>query len=55
MKDTILKATAYIAFIAYFTAACFVDSDSWIPFIIVCVSMGWLIIFAYANDWFEGY
>ena len=55
MKDFILKAIAYICFIAFITAGCFLDSESMIPFYVVCVTGGWLTIFAYANNWFEGY
>ncbi len=55
MKNFILKAIAYICFMVWITAACFVDSDSWIPFIIVCATSAWLILFSYANNWFEGY
>ena len=55
MKNKILKAWAYLNLIAWCIAACAIDSDSWIPTIIVGITTVWLTLFAYANDWFEGY
>ena len=55
MKNTVLKVQAYICLIIWTIAACTVDSDSWIPTIIVAVVTAWLTLFAYANDRFEGY
>lgn len=55
MKNIILKIVGYINFIICMTAACAIDSDSWIPFIVMCITGGYLALFAYANDWFEGY
>ena len=55
MKNFILKTWAYLNLIIWIFAACAIDSDSWIPTIVVCVVTVKLAIFAYANDWFEGY
>ena len=55
MKNKILKALAYMNFIAWCIAACAIDSDSWIPFIVVVITSLWLGLFGYANDWFEEY
>lgn len=55
MKNFILKTWAYLNLIIWIFAACAIDSDSWIPAIVVCVVTVKLAIFAYANDWFEGY
>lgn len=54
MKNTILKAQAYICLIIWMIAACAIDSESMIPFYTCCITGGWLFIFAYANNWFEG-
>ena len=55
MKNIILKTLAYLSMFAWIVAACAIDSESWIPTIIICVTSAWLTLFAYANDWFEGY
>lgn len=31
------------------------DSDSWIPYIMLFVSLAWLALFAYANGQWGGY
>lgn len=54
MKNFILKAIAYICLILFITAGCFLDSDSWIPTGVLIVTGGWLVLFGYANNWFEG-
>lgn len=55
MKNIILKTIAYICFALFVLAGCLLDSNSWIPFIVVCITGGWLFLFSYANNWFEGH
>ena len=51
----ILKSITYVAFVLFLLSACAVDSESWIPTIVLFVSMSWLSLFAYANgEWMEG-
>ena len=54
VKNFILKFLACLAAFIFMTSACMVDSESWIPFIVCCVSMLYLMTFAYANDFFRG-
>lgn len=51
----ILKTTAGIAVMLAFLSACAIDSGSWVTAIIFLASMGWLAIYSYANDWWDGY
>lgn len=55
LKNIILKTLGWVNFIAFIIAACAVDSNSWIPFIICCITGCYLALFAYANNWFEDY
>lgn len=50
-KNIILKTTAWIAFIVCMISACAVDSNTWAPLIIFCISATYLMLFAYANGW----
>ena len=51
-KNIILKTIAYIDFLVFTISACLIDSNSWLPFVICCISGSYLAAFAYANDWF---
>lgn len=55
MKNRILKLWAYTNFILFLFFACAIDSESWIPTIIVCITGAKLALFGYANNWFEDY
>lgn len=55
MKNFILKTTAAAMGTILILSACFLDSDSWIPFWVCMGAMAWLALFAYANNWFEGW
>lgn len=54
LKNTILITTASIAVIVFILSACALDSDSWLPFILGCASLSYLVLFAYANKMFYG-
>ena len=49
IKNLILKTTAYIMGGAFLFFGCALDSGSYLPLIICCVSFAWLSVFAYAN------
>ena len=55
LKNVILKTLGWVNFTIFIIAACAIDSDSWMPCIICCITGGYLALFAYANDWFEDY
>lgn len=54
IKNAILKTITAIAGLVFILSACALDSDSWLPFIALCISALWLSVFAYANGWLEG-
>lgn len=53
MKNKILKALAYINGFLFLIFACALDSESSIPAIGCMVTGGWLLLFSYANNWFD--
>lgn len=53
VKNFILKTVAWINFLVFLYFACWIDADSWIPFIICCITGAYLALFAYANDMFD--
>lgn len=50
LKNNILKTLGYLNFIIFLVSACAVDSETWLPLIVCCFTLGYLGIFAYAND-----
>lgn len=55
MKNKILWAITGINALSFIFMTLAVDSDSWIPFIIMCVNLTWLLPFVMVNrDYFEG-
>jgi hypothetical protein len=48
--NAILWIITYIAFFLFVLAGSCLDSDSWIPHIVVLVSLVWLWCFAKANE-----
>lgn len=52
-KNTVLKFITYTDFMVFLYFACLLDSYSWIPFIVCCITGGYLALFIYANNWFE--
>lgn len=55
MKNFILKTTAAIMGMILIISICFIDSPSNVPFYAFGGSLAWLALFAYANNWFEGW
>ncbi|MDD3337848.1 MAG: hypothetical protein PHS82_03215 [Lachnospiraceae bacterium] len=53
LKNTILKTITAIDALVCVYYACWLDADSWTPLVIVSVTMGWLILFGIANNWFD--
>lgn len=54
LKNFILKTISYIMGLVFILGACALDSEGTnIPFLMVVVSMMWLIPFGYANGFFE--
>lgn len=55
MKNKILKVVTSIVGFLWLVSVCAIDSASWIPTIICAICSAYLILFAYANNWFEDY
>lgn len=55
MKNTVLKTLAVLNLFVFIIAVCALDSDSWVPLIVMCITGAYLGLFAYANDWFYDY
>ena len=53
LHDRIIIKINQIAGVLALISMCMVDSESWIPFIMVVVSLSWLALFAYANGYLE--
>ena len=53
MRKKILKVQAYICLVVFLIAACCLDSESYTPMIVTAITGGWLMFFAYANNWFR--
>lgn len=55
MKNKILWTITGINIISMIIMACAVDSETWIPTIIMCVNLAWLLPFVVVNrDYFDG-
>lgn len=54
MKNKVLWMITNVNVMSLFLMVIMVDSETWIPFIILCVNMAWLVMFALVNfDYFE--
>ena len=53
MISRILKLVTVVDGLVFILAASCLDSISWIPAIVAGATLGWLAIYAYANNWFE--
>jgi hypothetical protein len=53
MKRAVLKTSVWVAGIAFMFSICMVDSESWIPVIVCYLSLGWLMLMAWANGYFD--
>lgn len=45
-RDTLLITINYLVAVIMLLAACLIDSDSWVPFIIFAICALWLVLFA---------
>lgn len=54
MKNKVLWMITNLNVLSFIIMTAAVDSDSWIPLIIMCVNMAWLVLFVAVNfDYFE--
>lgn len=53
IKNQILKTISAVAGVEMLLAACSLDSNSWVPFVIFLVCFGWLALFGYANGYIK--
>lgn len=50
LRNNFLWVITYSAFMLFIISVSAMDSDSWIPTITMFGSLGWLLIFALANE-----
>ena len=56
MRVKILKAITYIMAIVFIMSVCMIDTDSYIIFVPLIISGGWLFLIYLANkDWLENF
>lgn len=55
MKNKVLKGVGYLMGIIWIISACAIDSETPVPLFLLLTSSSYLILFAYANNWFEDY
>lgn len=54
MKNKVLWMITNLNVMSLLISIIMLDSDSWIPFIAMCVNMAWLVLFVVVNfDYFE--
>ncbi len=53
-RTRIVKISCYIAAVVFLISATALDSLTWIPFILCCLSIGWLTLVGVANDPYRG-
>ena len=51
MRNFCLRAWTLLNFVAWMAAICAIDSDSMVPFIVLCATSAWLALYGWANDW----
>lgn len=51
MRIVIVKAITWVAVLVLAVGVCAIDSDSMIPFIACLISLVWLGLVAWANEW----
>ena len=49
-RTRIVKISCYIAAVVFLISATALDSLTWIPFILCCLSIGWLTLVGVATD-----
>ena len=50
VHNAILWIITYIAFFLFMLSGSCIDSDSWIPPVVMIVSLGWMLCFAKVNE-----
>lgn len=45
-----VKTSCLVAAVMFFVSACMLDSLTWVPFVLCCLSISWLGLVAMAND-----
>ena len=53
MKSKVLKLINWTAFITFLIGACSLDTESMIVIVIMALSLGWLVLSAWANGLFD--
>lgn len=53
MKNFCLRLIGILNLLFFILGATMIDSKSWVPFIVCCATGSYLVLFAYANNWFE--
>lgn len=53
-RTRIVKISCYIAAVVFLISATALDSLTWIPFILCCLSISWLTLVGVANDPYRG-
>lgn len=54
MKNKVLWSMTNINVLSFIVMAIALDTDSWIPFIVMCVNLAWCALFAVINiDYFD--
>lgn len=51
----VLDFLAGLSFLSWIIFASAIDSESWIPFIILLINSAYLCFYAWLNNWFEDY
>ena len=49
-RTRIIRLSCYVAAVVLLISAAMLDSATWIPFILCCLSIGWLTLVGVAND-----
>lgn len=49
-RTRIIRLSCYTAAVVFLISATALDSLTWIPFILCCLSIGWLTLVGVAND-----
>ena len=50
-KNSVLKIFTKLVFALFILSIASLDYDTWNPFLIMCISGSYLLLFGYVNDW----
>lgn len=53
LHDRVLIFINYVTGTMALVSACLMDAETWIPYAVFTISVSWLLIFAYANGYFD--